>query len=160
MAAKNATSTIPVVFLAGGEAVASGLVASLPRPGANVTGVTFQALSTLAPKLLELLKDLNPKISRVAVLRFPAEEARKEAEWSESAARTLGIHLRPILLQQPGDLREAFAVLEVDDHSNFVGCSTGMWAGLAPLLKEVIPGISRVALLWYTGNLGGAAIAK
>ena len=134
LAAKNATSSIPIVFLAGGEAV-DGLVASLPRPGANVTGVTFQARSTLTPKLLELLKDLIPRISRVAVLRFPPEEARKEAEWSEVAARTLGINVRAIMLQHPDDLREAFAVLEKEKPQAVIGAPSGL---LYVLRREIV----------------------
>jgi putative ABC transport system substrate-binding protein len=134
LAAKNATSSIPVVFLAGGDAV-DGLVASLARPGANVTGVTFQAGSTLTPKLLERLKDLIPTISRVAVLRFPAEQARKEAEWSEAAARTLGISLRAIMLQHPDDLREAFAVLEKEKPQAVIAAPSGL---LYVLRREIV----------------------
>jgi putative ABC transport system substrate-binding protein len=59
-AVKNATSAIPVVFLAGGGAVELGLVASLSRPGGNLTGVTFQAQGSLVPKYFQILKELLP----------------------------------------------------------------------------------------------------
>jgi putative ABC transport system substrate-binding protein len=68
-AAVAATTSIPIVFLAGGAAVEHGLVAGLAHPGRNVTGITFQANKTLAPKYLELLKEMVPKLSLVAVLR-------------------------------------------------------------------------------------------
>jgi putative tryptophan/tyrosine transport system substrate-binding protein len=74
VAVKNATTTIPVVFLAGGAAVEHGLVSGLARPGGNLTGITFQANRTLAPKYFEYLRELLPKLSHVAVLRFPAED--------------------------------------------------------------------------------------
>ena len=74
VAVKNAATTIPVVFLAGGAAVEHGLVSGLARPGGNLTGITFQANRTLAPKYFEYLRELLPKLSHVAVLRFPAED--------------------------------------------------------------------------------------
>jgi putative ABC transport system substrate-binding protein len=70
LAAKNATSTIPIVFLGGGDPVAAGLVNSLARPGKNITGLTNIA-PELAGKRLELLKETIPKLSRVAVLWDP-----------------------------------------------------------------------------------------
>ena len=74
IAAKNATRTIPIVFLSSGDPVALGLVDSLPRPGGNMTGFTTIA-PVLAGKRLELLKETIPKLSRVAVLWDPKNEA-------------------------------------------------------------------------------------
>ena len=109
---ENATSTIPVVFLAGGAAVEAGLVAGLVRPGSNLTGITFQANRTLAPKYFEILKELMPTVSHVAVLRVPTEDPADETENYESAARTLKIRLVQIPLRGPEDLKEAFAKIE------------------------------------------------
>ena len=94
-AAKNATSTIPIVFAGVGDPVGIGLVASLARPGGNVTG-----LSTLAPELsgkrLELLKEAFPKVSRVAVIGGlgTSRGAKRQMREIESAAQTLGLELR------------------------------------------------------------------
>ncbi len=106
VAAKNATSIIPIVFLAGGAAVEHGLVAGLPRPGGNLTGITFQANRTLAPKYLEILRDLIPRLSDVAVLRVPAEDPADETENYEAPARALNIRLRQIGLNRPDDLKD------------------------------------------------------
>jgi hypothetical protein len=70
VAAKAATTTIPIVFMSGGDPIQLGPVASLNRPGGNVTGVTF-LVATLAAKLLGLLRDLLPQAARIAVLTDP-----------------------------------------------------------------------------------------
>ena len=70
LAAKDATATIPIVFAIGSDSVRLGIVSSLSRPGANITGVTFLAVE-LRPKRLELLRDLVPKLSVVGVLGNP-----------------------------------------------------------------------------------------
>jgi putative ABC transport system substrate-binding protein len=107
-AAKQATSTIPIVMVAVGDPVATGLVASLSRPGGNITG-----LATLIPELsakrLELLKETFPHISRVGVLFNPANPA-KEVDWreTETAARALGVQLHPVEVQSSGQFETAF----------------------------------------------------
>jgi ABC-type uncharacterized transport system substrate-binding protein len=90
LAAKNATRTIPIVFLGTGDPVAAGLVDSLARPGSNITGFTTIA-TVLAGKRLELLKETVPKLSRVAVLwnpqipgvESPHKGARRPSCWRE-----------------------------------------------------------------------------
>jgi putative tryptophan/tyrosine transport system substrate-binding protein len=108
LAAKDATRTIPIVFLTVGDPVGSGLVASLARPGGNLTG-----LSLLNPevsgKRLELLKESLPGISRVAVLTNPGNPIHS-VFWREThtAAQTLGLQLQPLKVRAPEDFDEAF----------------------------------------------------
>jgi putative ABC transport system substrate-binding protein len=93
LAAKNATRTVPIVFLGVGDPVAAGLVDSLARPGGNITGFT-NISAVLAGKRLELLKESVPKLSRVAVLWDPQDPSSAQ-QWKESQlpARELGLQL-------------------------------------------------------------------
>ena len=92
-AAKKATQTIPIVFIDVTDPIAAGLVDSLPRPGGNITGFTT-ITSVLSGKRLELLKEIVPKLSRVAVLWNP-QDLSSALRWKESqlAARELGLQL-------------------------------------------------------------------
>ena len=94
-AAKAATSTIPIVFMTGDDPVRVGLVASLARPGGNLTGIGFLT-TELAAKRLELLRDLLPKAARVAILVNPASAAQTEGTLREvePAARTMGLQIQ------------------------------------------------------------------
>ena len=113
LAVKNATRTVPIVFLAGGLGVLEGAVASLSRPGANLTGVTFQAgQENLEPKYLEMLKAVVPNLVRGALLRFAADDDAQPDEVVERAARSLGIRLSITRLQRPEDLNAAFAKIK------------------------------------------------
>src|SRR5262249_40368657 len=93
LAAKNATSDIPIVMAAAGDPVATGIVESLARPGGNVTGLS-QMNAELMGKRLQLLKEIVPKLSPVAVLLNP-EDPISELGWNEIQlpARTLGVEV-------------------------------------------------------------------
>jgi putative ABC transport system substrate-binding protein len=107
-AAKNVTRTIPIIMIPLGDPVGTGLVASLARPGGNVTGLTFMA-SGLAAKRLELLKEAVPRISRVLVLSYLVDPIAapqvRELQW---AARSLGVTLLVQDIRTGDDLPGAF----------------------------------------------------
>ena len=95
IAAKRASNTIPIVMVGVVEPVKLGLVASLARPGGNVTGVTFEVTREQAGKNLELLKDCIPKLSRVAILRNPNDTTHSPySREAEKAAKMLGLTIR------------------------------------------------------------------
>jgi putative tryptophan/tyrosine transport system substrate-binding protein len=104
LAAKRATSTIPIVMIAAGDPVGSGLVASLAHPGGNVTGTSLMARD-LGAKRLELLKELLPGISRVAIL-WNAANPYSALVFKETvgAAETLGVELQSLEIREPPDL--------------------------------------------------------
>ncbi len=112
LAAKQATRTIPIVFIGSGDPVADGLVTSLARPGGNVTG-----LSSLTPermgKCLELLTQAVPGVSRVAVLWQPGAVSERTAKdtlkSAEAAARALGVRLQLVQARSPADIDRAFS---------------------------------------------------
>jgi putative tryptophan/tyrosine transport system substrate-binding protein len=108
LAAKNATSTIAIVFLLAGDPVAGGLVDSFARPGGNLTGFTTMS-AVLAGKRLEMLKETILKLSRVAVLWDP-ENQGSEQSWKESqlAARELGLQLYSMEVSSAAKLEGAF----------------------------------------------------
>jgi putative ABC transport system substrate-binding protein len=113
-AAKGATSTIPIVFFYVGDPVVSGLVASLARPGGNVTG-TGGLGTGLHGKMLDLLKEVVPKATRIAMFvnSTLALHAAYRAEL-EPAARSMGITLTPVEVRASEDLDAAFAAITRD----------------------------------------------
>jgi putative ABC transport system substrate-binding protein len=120
LAAKHATTTIPIVFVGAADPVGRGLVASLARPGGNITGVSFDVGPGMAGKRLELLKEAVPTISRVAMLvgqvRSPTQEAVEQAQ--ESAARVLGLTLRYFYVRQPEEFTAwVFSAIKADAHA-------------------------------------------
>jgi putative ABC transport system substrate-binding protein len=111
LAAKRATTTLPIVFTMGGDPVALGLVASLNRPGGNVTGIT-QITVLLDPKRLEVLHELMPGIAVVAILRNPTNaNAETQVQSLQAAARTMGIELRFVSAASEREIDAAFAML-------------------------------------------------
>jgi len=109
LAAKAATTTIPIVFAGGGDPVALGLVASLNRPGANVTGIATLT-AELAPKRLQLLREVVPNAARFGILVDPANPAAQSQNADlQKAARTLGLQLTAVNARTESDLEPAFA---------------------------------------------------
>jgi putative ABC transport system substrate-binding protein len=108
LAAKNATGTIPVIIAGIGDPVAQGIVASLARPGANITGVSPLVTETY-PKRVELLRALVPRATRVAAL-FNMGNPAHPPEWKEVelAARSLGMQAQLLDVRNPEDLAPAF----------------------------------------------------
>jgi putative ABC transport system substrate-binding protein len=113
-AAMQATSTIPVVFVGVSDPVATGLVASLARPGGNVTGVSSLSAG-LSQKRLQLLKDTVPGASRVAVIWYAADPAGAvRFRELEMAAAVLGLQLQSLEIRRTPDLDGVFAVADRD----------------------------------------------
>jgi ABC-type uncharacterized transport system substrate-binding protein len=110
-AAKAATSRIPIVFAAGGDPVASGLVSNLARPEANVTGVSFFT-TTLGPKRLELLRELAPNAATVAIMVHPASAG--DAAEVRDAVAALGLSLRVLTAANDQEIDSGFPTLARD----------------------------------------------
>jgi ABC-type uncharacterized transport system substrate-binding protein len=110
-AAKAATTTVPIVLAAGDVSVRSGLVASLNRPGGNLTGVTWLAVS-IGTKRLELLRQVVPKATTIAMLVQPnMPEAEPERKDVQAAAQAIGLKLITLNVSSDRDIETAFATL-------------------------------------------------
>jgi putative ABC transport system substrate-binding protein len=111
VAAKQATSTIPIVIAGVADAIGAGLVADFARPGGNITGLTSIS-AELGGKRLELLKGVVPNASRVAVLHSPVDQSNvlvlKELQ---KAAPALGLTLQPLEVREPGEFEGAFVAM-------------------------------------------------
>jgi putative tryptophan/tyrosine transport system substrate-binding protein len=114
LAAKRATSTIPIVMTSAGDPLGSGLVANLARPGGNVTGLSLM-VPDIGGKRLELLRELLPSASRVAILwnaanPYPAAVFRE----TEKSAKTLDVHIQSVEVRGPDDFVGAFEIVKRD----------------------------------------------
>jgi putative ABC transport system substrate-binding protein len=170
LAAKAATATIPIVFQAGTDPVAAGLVAGLARPGGNVTGVT--TLNTeLAPKRLELLRELIPTANIIALLVNPTSPfiAENISRDLQSAARTLGLQLHILNASTERDFDTVFAsfvqlraaALVIAPDAMFISRSEQL---AALTLRHAVPAIAQFrefaaagGLMSYGGNYTEAA---
>jgi putative ABC transport system substrate-binding protein len=112
VAAKAATTTVPIVFFSGGDPVERGLVASLNRPGGNLTGVSSLG-AEVGPKQLQLLHELVPTATIMALLVNPTNPtlAETESRDAQSAARALGLQLHVLHASTEGDFNTVFATL-------------------------------------------------
>jgi len=128
LAAKAATRTIPIIFATGIDPVAAGLVASLNRPGANLTGSAYLS-AELAPKKLQLLRELIPNAAVFGVLADPALSATPSIIADlQAAARTLGLQLLVVDARTDSDLETAFATF-LQQHVGAVLVSNGAFYG-------------------------------
>src|SRR5713101_2118602 len=110
-AAKQATETIPIVMGGVIDPVATGFVASLARPGGNITGLSLMAPEVVG-KQLEILKEMIPKVTRVAVLGNPANAGTApQLRHAQDAARALKVQLQPLEARAPNDIDSAFAAM-------------------------------------------------
>ena len=124
LTAKAATTTIPIVFVTGGDPVEVGVVASLNRPGGNVTGINILR-AELAPKRLELLHEIVPAVASIGYLYNPATtSAEGQRAEIESAARTLGVRLVTATATTPNYIEPAFAMLVNDGIGAFLSGTT------------------------------------
>jgi putative ABC transport system substrate-binding protein len=126
LAAKQATSVIPIVFASAGDPVATGLVASLARPGGNVTGLSGQATDTTA-KRLELLREVVPHLRRLAIMSNIDNPFNVlEMHEVQAAARTLGLEVIELDIRRADDIAPAFETLK--------GRAEALYVGADPLL--------------------------
>ena len=126
LAAKNATSIIPVVFAGVGDPVAWGLVKSLARPGGNITGLTNFA-PELSGKRVELLKETIPRISRLAVLRDPRQPPQSFVQ-TERAARSLGLSVQSFEIRNGDEVDKAFAAMRKERADAFISLPQGIFS--------------------------------
>jgi putative ABC transport system substrate-binding protein len=147
MAAKKATSTIPIVFAGVADAVGAGLAATVARPGGNTTGLTSMS-AELGGKRLELLKVVAPKASRVAVLYNPADRSNvlvlKELQESAPA---LGLTLHPLAVRGPGEFEGAFAAMARERSHALFGAAGALTTEHRRTLVD-LAARSRVPAMW------------
>jgi putative ABC transport system substrate-binding protein len=128
LAAQRATTTVPIVMVGGGDPVGAGLVSSLARPGGNITGVTTTSVD-LSGKRLELLKEVAPKISLVAVLWIPTAAGNKlQMKETDAAANSFRLHLQPVGVQGPDDFENAFSAINRGSANSLILLSSPMFA--------------------------------
>ncbi|HEX2364160.1 MAG TPA: ABC transporter substrate-binding protein [Bradyrhizobium sp.] len=153
-AAKNATRDIPIVMGPAGDPLATGLVASLARPGGNVTGVSATAAETGA-KNLELIRDAFPSVTRVAVLAHATDQfTRGFVEGLEHGAQLLRMALHIHMVRGAGDLEPAFAAMVQEQAQAviFQGSVTTREA-IELALKHKLPALSAVKTAAEAGAL-------
>jgi putative ABC transport system substrate-binding protein len=158
-AAKAATATIPILFIAAEDPVGLGLVANLARPGSNLTGVNIFASEVVA-KRLDLLRELVPAASRVAVLIDPGNKTITETTLreAETAGRALGLQIRLLTASNGPEIGMAFAVLERErPDALFISIGTLFTARRAQLAtlaaRHMIPMTSGNRQITETGGL-------
>ena len=144
-AAKAATSTIPIVFIIGGDPVRLGIVASLNKPGGNITGVTILS-GALTAKRLELMRELRPQASIACLVNPSSPEAETQLEDIREAARITGKDIRLLNVSNDHDLDIAFATLVREQIGGFLLANDAFFVGrreqiVARAARHAIPAI-------------------
>jgi len=138
LAAKKATSSIPIVMIFPSDPVQLGLVANLRRPGGNVTGTTFTPDAEIFGKQLEILKAALPRASRVAVLWNPADASFEvQAKPVDAAARSLGLRLQHVEARGPEQFERAFAAMARERAEALVVSGSSTFLAHRSLLAEL-----------------------
>lgn len=148
-AAHRATKSIPIVMIASGDPVKTGLVASLGRPGGNVTGVTYYA-TDLVGKRLQLLKEIVPRATRIAVLGNPESDHvfglyRQDVE---RAARVLGLQLLIADVSHPRDLGRSFETVVKDRAQGLLVLTDPMLSAQGKRIAELAAQHRLPAMYW------------
>ena len=158
LAAKRATSTIPIVMMAAGDPVGSGLVASLAQPGGNVTGMSLMA-PDLGGKRLELLKELLPRVSRVAIL-WNAANPYSALVFKETvgAAQMLEVEVQSLEIREPADLDGALKAATAQHADALITVEDPLTIDLRKKIAEFatnhrLPAISGLKLFADSGSL-------
>jgi putative ABC transport system substrate-binding protein len=157
-AARNATSTIPIVMVAVGDAVGAGFIASMARPGGNVTGIGALSVD-LSGKRLELLKQILPRASRVGVLWNPANPAGILGfRETESAAKRLGVTLQSLPMRRQEEIAPAFTAMVHERVEGFVVVTDPLtWVTRAEIVqlaaKNRLPAVYELREYVDTGGL-------
>src|SRR5262245_49548771 len=135
-AAQRATRTIPIVMVLATDPVGAGFVASLARPGGNITGLSSQ-FAELGPKRLQLLREAVPNVSRVAVLWDPTEPGRREEVSAiELTASAAGVRVQRFEARSPNDIGNAFAAVSREGVGALIVQGTSMLFGQRAAIAE------------------------
>jgi putative ABC transport system substrate-binding protein len=147
---KQATSTIPIVFALANDPIGSGLVASLSRPGGNITGLSSQA-PDLAGKRLELLREVVPRLHRLAILADAAYPAAvTEMEEVQATGRKLGLEVAPVEIRRSEDIGPAFEALKVQPDALYVVVDTLVVANRARIIALALD--ARLPTIFQQGD--------
>jgi putative ABC transport system substrate-binding protein len=163
-AAKNATTTIPIIMGAAADAEGSGFVASLARPGGNITGVSMM-MPAMSGKLLELLREITPRLSRVAYLGYASDPGQKMfLMQTQEAGYVLKIGVQAVVVNSAAEFEHAFAAMKAGRaealivHPIFTG-QLGLGSRIAELAKKHRlptisdgPGFAEAGGLLYFGS--------
>jgi putative tryptophan/tyrosine transport system substrate-binding protein len=126
LAAKQLTTTVPIVMGSVGDAIAQGLVTSLAKPGGNITGFTLLS-PELSGKRLELLKEIVPRLSRVAVLRNAASPGTAGLKATEVVAKSLGVRIKTVEVRGSDEFAGAFKAVAVAHSDALITLSDAMF---------------------------------
>jgi len=137
-AAKHATQSTPIVMGASANALGEGLITSLSHPGGNITGMTFLAGPEIAGKQLQLLKEVAPAASRVAVLTNPTNKSHAAfAKVVKAGARSLGAQIQLLDASNPDQLEGAFAVMAKEHADALLVLTDSMFVGQQRRVAEL-----------------------
>jgi putative tryptophan/tyrosine transport system substrate-binding protein len=154
---KQATAVIPIVFPLAPDPVGGGLVASLARPGGNVTGLSVQG-PDLAGKRVELLREVVPRLRRLAIM-FDAGYPQAVLEMGEvqAAARTLGLEVAPLEIRRAEDIAPAFAALKAQADALYVVVTALTTANRTRIITLTLG--ARLPTVWSTRNYVQAGVS-